>query len=240
MGLPQTLLQAYEENCIYDQHGQKIPLEGSVTKEEAQLLYDVCRQLKPQSSLELGFGCGMSALAILQALEDNKKGHHTIFDYKMDVCGTAGLAMVERAGLAQRMRFYPHQIEDCSQTIPVLDFAFIDASHLFDLTLFAFVLIDKKLSQGGLIGFHDTWLPAQRQVITYILKNRAYTLYNPLKENQGGTGIKTAVRSHLLPLFVRLYPNHLQPKWNLPLPNLAILQKIGEDDRNWDFHVDFV
>ena len=239
MGLPEVLLKAYEERVVYTDQGQKIPLRASVSKAEAELLYNICQEIKPQSSLELGFGSGMSTLAILKSLEDNQQGHHYVIDYLEKWFENSGLAMVERANLSHRLSFYPEQLEDVFQKLPPLDFAFIDASHLFDLTIFAFVLIDKKLKTGGLIGFHDAWLPSQRQTLTYILTNRAYTLHNPRPRSLRNRIMSTILS--LLPYQMpRKLPLHLRNRYaKLGLPNLALLQKQAGDTRNWDYHVEF-
>lgn len=241
MGLPDTLLTAYKEKTVYNDQGQKIPLRAGVSKPEAQLLYDSCREVKPLQSMELGFGSGMSTLAILQALEDNRRGHHYVIDYNEQSFQDSGLAMVERAKLSHRMTFFREHIEDVYPELPELNFAFIDASHLFDLTVFAFVLIDKKLRIGGLIGFHDLWLPAQRQAVTYILTNRKYSLHKTAYPNRSPRNQKI---SNLLAQFPLGMTNWLPPGLanryaQIRLPNLTLLRKQADDDRAWDFHVEF-
>lgn len=241
MGLPEVLLTAYEEKMVFNDQGQKIPLRAGVTQAEAQLLYNTVQDVKPRQSMELGFGSGMSTLAILQALEDDRQGHHHVVDYTEDWCENSGLAMVERASLSHRMTFYREHIEDVFQDIPRLDFAFVDASHLFDLTIFAFVLIDKRLRVGGIVGFHDLWLPAQRQALTYILTNRAYSLYNPVYSSRSRRNQKiSALLAHAPRGVSRWLPPGVANRYaKITLPSLTFLQKQAEDDRRWNFHVEF-
>ena len=60
---------------------------------------------------------------------------------------------------------------------PRVQFAFIDASHLFDLSVLDFTLIDKRLDVGGVVGFHDLWMPSLQKLVRYILTNRDYVPY---------------------------------------------------------------
>ena len=55
-----------------------------------------------------------------------------------------------------------------------LDLALIDGMHLFDYTLVDFFHVDRMLRVGGIVLFHDTWMPAVRQAASYVVANRAY------------------------------------------------------------------
>ena len=55
-----------------------------------------------------------------------------------------------------------------------LDFALVDGLHLFDHTLVDFFYADRMLRDGGLVVFHDTWMPAVAQAVAYVEANRAY------------------------------------------------------------------
>jgi hypothetical protein len=84
-----------------------------------------------------------------------------------------------------------------------LDFAFIDGRHMMDIALVDFVYIDRMLDVGGILVFHDTWMPAVAEAVAYVLANRAY-------EELGAVDHR-----------------------------LAVLRKLGEDERPKDFHRDF-
>jgi hypothetical protein len=56
-----------------------------------------------------------------------------------------GLAMVERVDLNALIHFHRKFPEEVFPSLPSLQFVFIDASHLFDLTISDFVLADKKV-----------------------------------------------------------------------------------------------
>ncbi len=238
--LPDVLNEIFSTGTTHTANGAAIPLRAAVTFEEAGLLYELVRTIQPVSSLEIGLGQGISTLAILGALKDNGFGHHHIIDPYEATFDDAGLAAIERAALTPYMTFYPTHSEYVIPRLSEIDLAFIDASHLFDLTLADFVLIDKKLRPGGIIGFHDLWLPSYCQILDYVLSNRAYTPYNWTPPQLTGW-------RQWLSRFVASYSGLSrivnERLFTVPpsagAPNLALIQKLRQDTRNWDFHVRF-
>src|SRR6202011_433880 len=93
------------------------------------------------------------------------------FQQKYARCGEA---MIKRAGFADRHTFLEQFPEEAIPHLPRLQFAFIDSSHLFDLTVLEFAVIDKKLDVGGMVALHDLWMPSLQAVVRFILANRAY------------------------------------------------------------------
>lgn len=145
-GVPQSLIALYERKFVRTAGGNTLPLKDHVAKEEAELLYRAVKKLKPKVSIEVGFGLGVSSVAMLQAHEDRGSGHHHIMDpYTKELYDDAGLVTIAEAGLEHRMTFHRSRIEDVYDKIPRCKFAFIDDGHIFDTTLAIFVLIDRKL-----------------------------------------------------------------------------------------------
>ncbi len=247
--LAPSLREAFAQRKAFEAGGREVPLESNVSEEEALQLYQVVRRLKPETSLEIGFAQGVSAQAILQALEENGAGHHHILDPFQEKYGDSGLEMVRRAGLAHRMTFHRKFAEEVIPHLPGLEFAFIDASHLFDLTLSEFVLTDKKLAMGGVIAFHDMWMPAQQSLIRYILANRSYVLLDPPRpetrrrpNSSPRSLVKKMIRQlcAMIPRAELIFrPAFLHPWQDYQIGNLVFLRKAGEDDRDWRIHRDF-
>jgi predicted O-methyltransferase YrrM len=241
--LPLVLRTALAERQVFNPDGQKVPLGSNISPEEALDLYRAVRDLKPEVSLEVGFAHGVSALAILQALEDNQRGHHHVMDPFQGNYGRCGLAMVGRAGLAPRMTFHEKFAEEVIPSLAGVDFAFIDSSHLFDLTVCEFVLVDKKLRVGGVVGFHDMWMPAQQAFIRYLLANRAYEIYHPPASPRARAGrdhpLKRSLRraAAMLPRAEQVFaPDFLKPWGEFALGNLVLVRKRKHDDRDWTWH----
>ena len=130
--------------------------------------------------------------------------------------------------------------------MPKIQFAFIDASHLFDLTLLEFVLVDKILASGGVIGFHDLWMPSLRKVLNYILTNREYRICAQMDNAKDSK--RPMLKEHFKKNFSRLISR--LPKADrifapdlltyLPLlQNLTIIEKVKDDSRDWRYHANF-
>lgn len=242
--LPEILTRAFAEKEVFTPSGGKTPLHSNISEEECALLYEAVRRLRPTVSVEIGFAQGISTLAILKALEDNGAGHHHVIDPHQSRYDNCGLAMVERSGLGGRFTFYEKFAEEAVPSLPVVQFAFVDSSHLFDLTLMEFVLIDKRLEIGGVIGFHDLWMPAQQAVIRYILANRAYALddADAAASGQGVRSVKNRLRRLVsrLPKAERIFSaEFLEPWATICSGNLVLLRKKDEDRRDWKWHARF-
>lgn len=235
--LPEILIQAFKEKKVFANDGSKIDLAGNVTLNEAALLYNTIRKLDISKSVEIGFAQGVSSLAILKALEDNGKGNHIIIDPYQDHYNYAGKTMVEKAGLAHRMNFYQDYPENIIPQICELDFAFIDASHLFHLTMLDFVFCNKKLNVGGVIAFHDMDMPAIYKIVNYILKNHDYQLINKIDNHDIYKGkIKSDLSINPKEFVRTLYYEIKKPLRFWGKGNLVFLRKLskkGEEYRQF-------
>jgi hypothetical protein len=251
--LPSVLKDSFATGEVIRADGTRIPLFGNVSGEEATRLYDVVRARKPGATIEIGLAQGISALAITQALSDNGSGalHHVVDPFQSTEWEGVGIANLDRAGLLEHVRFHEAFPEDAVPTFPTADFAFIDASHLFDLTLLDFVLVDKRLTVGGLIGFHDLWMESLQKVLRYILTNRSYRIYNdvapkPLARPSTRSKARSTAKSQIIALARRTgRDRHLSPEWLQPNADLGLgrgmtfVEKTGQDERDWRFHAEF-
>ena len=175
--LPDVLLQALTSKVAFAPDGTTRPLESNISREEGEALYSAVRSIRPACSLEIGLAHGISALAILAAICANgSSGHFYVIDPFQKNYANCGEAMITLAGFADRHTFLERFPEEAVPQVPRLQFAFIDASHLFDFTVMEFVLIDKKLDVGGIIALHDLWMPSLQAVVRFILANRDYRI----------------------------------------------------------------
>jgi predicted O-methyltransferase YrrM len=181
--LPDLLLQALASKVAFAPDGTTRPLESNISREEAQDLYSAVRSIQPVCSLEIGLAHGVSALSILSAIFANGSGHHYVIDPFQKNYANCGEAMIALAGFAGRHTFLEQFPEEVIPQLPRLQFAFIDASHLFDYTVMEFVLVDKQLDVGGIIALHDLGMPSLQAVMRFIRTNRAYD--RPLKMAPG-------------------------------------------------------
>jgi predicted O-methyltransferase YrrM len=243
--LPPVLLSAFAQGFVLDAEGDQRPLHSHISETDAMVLYKAVRQTKPEVTAEVGFAQGISALAILKALDGNETGIHHVIDPFQDYYDDIGLLMVERAGLSSRMQFHRQFAEEVIPHLPPLDFALVDSSHLFDKTICEFVLLDRKLKTGGLLAFHDMRMPAMQKVLRFVLANRSYELVRTFDASDKSasrvrpwTSSRLLLRAlHLLPHQERIFRAEvLQPWPTLRIPNLALLRKTAPDDRDSKFY----
>lgn len=250
LSLPPLLEVVFSTSKVFDENGESLPLDSNVSREEALALNLSVRELRPEKSIEIGLAKGVSTLAILGAIDANGFGHHIVCDPFQGDYGNAGIEMVSRSGFAQWWEFHRKYAEEVVPSIDKIQFAFVDASHLFDLTLVEFVLIDKKLEEGGVIGFHDTWMPSLRKLLRFILENRAYEVWSPAAlsptKQKSSLAAKTSVKIGMSKLLGRipyaeklLAPEILEPWESLNVPNLVMLRKIHHDKRDWKHFLKF-
>jgi hypothetical protein len=244
--LPAVLTDAVASRTTFRPDGTSVPLTVGVPLQDAERLYDVVRTLQPDATVEIGLAYGLSALAIAQALDDNGRGvHHVIDPFQSSKFEGIGLANLERAHLDHRVRCYEAFPEEVLPTMPEVGFGFIDSSHLFDLTLVDFVLVDKRLETGGLIGFHDTWMASQQKVLRYILANRNYRVHEDRPSGTMRDRRRNVWFSRLagrVPRADRLFrPEVLRLSKELGIPrhSLVFMEKTGTDDRGPRFHRQF-
>lgn len=213
----------------------------AVTLDEALDLYHRVRQARPAATGEIGLYSGASTLAILQALQDADGGEHFACDPFQGALGNVGLANIERAGLTARLRFSALFPEEAVPGWPRLDFAFIDASHLFDLTVLDFVLIDKRLHVGGVLALHDLWMPALQRVARWAVTNRGYVMeIGGQRPRTPAMRARSAIADGLrrLPHADRVFTQDVLRPWFEIEPSgahMIFLRKTVDDDRDWRF-----
>lgn len=214
-----------------------------VSKPEALTIYSLVRTLKAKNTLEIGFCCGGSTLAFLKAHEDSSSGmHYAIDPYQTSYASGQGLFNVRYAGLAQGFQLFESTIATAHPHLPNVQCAFIDSSHLFDLTLFDFILVDKLLDVGGILIFHDAWMAAMQKLIRYILANRSYELLTLRQDSSRKAKIvrrwSYMVNKSKLARYL-LAPEILTPWVCFEASNIVLVQKIANDERPWKFHCKF-
>lgn len=244
--LPAVLVEVFKSQHVWGDSGEQVPLDSNVSESEARQLFDAVRELKPSRSAEVGLAKGVSTLAILGALSKNGNGHHVVMDPFQANYKNCGIEMVRRAGLESFWEFHRKFAEEVIPSLGAIQFAFIDASHLFDLTLMEFILVDKKLDVGGVVAFHDLWMPSLQGVYRFIVSNRSYEVWQP-----GGGFQKASTRADSwrgtiramakrIPRAERIFSSSFLRPWKGEnLGNLVFLRKTGQDTRHWTYHQDF-
>src|SRR3954470_19139463 len=170
----------YESGKVETAGGEAIEAfpEG-LPRAHAQAIARLVRELGLTSTLETGMAYGLSTLAICGVHEERGEGSHVAIDpYQSRDWRGIGVLNLERAGLSARARVIEARSDEALPRLRDeglrIDFALIDGLHLFDATLVDFFLIDRVMDVGGVVVFHDTWMPAVAQAVAYVRTNRAY------------------------------------------------------------------
>jgi len=194
--------------------GEKHALDPAIGigRAEGIWIYDLCRQVKPEATLEIGLAYGFSTLYFLAALAENSNGRHTSVDpYQLNTPGRwtgVGLAQGRRLG-GERFRFIEEPsfaaLTHLADNSECFDIIFLDGHHLFDFVLTEFTLSAELCSMEGHIILHDMWLPAIQRAVAFIRANRTDFKY-----------VET------------------------PVANIAVFRHTGTDDRQFKHFVDFL
>jgi len=236
VGLPQTLLGDVE-------------VTFGIKRREAEIMFDLLVREQPEVTAEVGCANGASTVVIASALERTQRGHHHVVDpFQISAFQEAGKIRTAQANLNHRVTFHDAFPEDVFPTLPELDFVFIDSSHLFDLTILDFVLADKRLRPGGIMAFHDTWMPAIRKVLHFVLSNRAY---EPMQLTSRPITMRWSLMKTVRRQSAMWVARLISGEWDIvpqstcfkqlgmDRSNLVYIRKLKDDDRKSRHYADF-
>jgi predicted O-methyltransferase YrrM len=226
--------------------GQRITVDSETSREQCEYLQDIIRKNHFTDTLEIGFAFGTSTLSIVEAVAANN-GRHTVIDkFEISAYGGSGLDLVRQGGYADRLEFVE---KFCYETLPEymlagrkFDFAYIDSTKQFDWLMIDFFYIDKMLKIGGIVTFDDVNFESIRKLVRYISRFPGYKVYSTFSADQPvSTSRKMIEWLRVIPKAKKiLRPEILISDRSLGLNgNCIALQKIHEDDRKWDWHIDF-
>jgi len=133
------------------------------------------------TSFETGFGLGLSTLRIVRSLLKNGANLeggpvHRIFDpFQAAAMGNAGVRLCAESGIADVIDF---EAEDSQLALPRLvtegasfDIALVDGGHTFEIAFTDILYALKLVKPGGLVMVDDTWMPAVRWAVEFMVSN---------------------------------------------------------------------
>lgn len=255
---PQKILEEiFKTQIVTDRDGNKHTLTSNIDKNEGEFLSRIIKDYAVKSTIEIGCAMGISSLYICSALFAEEEKHHTIIDpMQTSDWGSIGLVNLEKAGV----NFYEIIEQPSEIVLPQLlslkkeyDLGFIDGWHTFDHTLVDFFYLNRLIKVGGVIVIDDISFAGIKKLTRYLLNYPCYEFIGsvPIKKERG---LKSYLYNSLIPGFFRgislIFPqkmrfklfagNVLEPKKNIRLNSSMIaLRKIEEDNRRWDWFVEF-
>jgi hypothetical protein len=143
------------------------------------VIRNLCLELRPRRTLEVGLSFGGSCLVFTASHRDlghEPDGQHVALDpFQQKVWDDSGLLITERAHLSGYLDFRPRF---SSIELPCLlekgdkfDLAYIDGSHLFEDVFVDFYFISQLLADSGVVAFDDCSDPHVAKVLGFIRRN---------------------------------------------------------------------
>jgi len=244
--LPLELLDLYKTGTIIDKNGNERQVDSSISEAEAEILVQVVKELKARKTLETGVAFGASACAICFGKDIcNENIHYGVDPNQNDFYGGAALALLDRVKLSQQFKLLegpshimlPQLLNDNIK----IDFAFIDGWHTFDYTLIDFFLIDKLLSPGGIVAFHDMQGLSKQKVLNFVLSHRRYKIEKKYRV-VGNERLMKTIKFFVWRLIKEPRLLFSWFHWNYQLRNssgLIVLRKIEDYEPNFDYFSNF-
>jgi predicted O-methyltransferase YrrM len=212
--------------------GRRHELDGltRIAPTEGMWLHDLCRRVKPETTLEIGLAYGFSTVFFLAAIRANGKGAHVAVDPgQSDLWKGIGVQRAQLVGMEHAFRFIPEKsvqaLSGFARDGLTFDLIFVDGAHYFDAALVDFVLAADVCNPGGYIVLDDLWLPAIRKVAAFVRANRVdftevETPFHRLWSQWSARAPGKVIRE-------------------VALANVAVFQKTAADRRAWNHFVDF-
>jgi len=148
---------------------------------EALTLQDLVAESKAKNTLEIGLALGSSAVAIAEILEKNDgDAHHIALDpFQVDF-GNVALRELERLGLSRVVEFRPEHSEEflpqAAKSGRRFDLILDDGSRTIGQKVTNTFFADRCLNTGGILVFHDAFIPSAAASVRYLLRERGYEL----------------------------------------------------------------
>ncbi len=153
-----------------------------VSAAEGEALRDWVLRERATSTVEVGFGYGISALHICEGLLQNSgpSPHHVAIDpYQATRFSDCGLQFLDEAGVREMVELHT---EDSQISLPrfldgdrTFDLAFIDGNHRFERVFVDLFYLGRLVRPGGIIFLDDYQLPGIARAASYFVSNLGWT-----------------------------------------------------------------
>ena len=205
-------------------------------------------------TLEIGCAYGISSLFICLSAEGRCNFSHTIIDpfqfsqWKGIGVNNLKLAGVQNYKLVEKKSEFalPELLEKGEGKF---DFIFIDGWHTFDHTLVDCFYSTRLLRVGGILVIDDVAYPSVARVVNYLKKYPCYkeiasiatfeskgiSIETRSREGSSGFSFKSPNKK-ILRIVQKLLSKFVFNKRGV---GMIALQKIAEDNRNWNWHNEF-
>jgi predicted O-methyltransferase YrrM len=151
---------------------------------EGKALSDWVARERAASSIEVGFGYGISTLFVLRGHLSNGSSepfrHLTIDPNQIQGFSSIGLQLVEAAGLRDHLDFHNDRSEFVLPRLVAeerqFDFAFVDGNHRFDWVFVDLMFLGRLVRGGSVIFLDDFQLPAVKKAVAFCTGNLGWAV----------------------------------------------------------------
>jgi predicted O-methyltransferase YrrM len=144
--------------------------------EQGMWLYNLCRELRPKKTIEIGLAYGYSTIYLLAALHENGEGAHTAIDPFQFIFHHVGSFQAEKVGMQHVFQLLAEKsvpvMADLNRKGEQFEFIFVDGNHRFDDVMVDFTLSAEVNPIGGYIVLDDMWMPSIQRAAAFIRNNR--------------------------------------------------------------------
>jgi predicted O-methyltransferase YrrM len=155
----------------------------SVTAAEAEALREWVKREGAIRTIEIGLGCGVSAVAVCEALLENGRddARHVVIDpFQETRFAGRGLRRLDEAGVRALVEHHP---EESQIVLPRLlsegrrfDLAFVDGNHRFDAVFLDLVYLGRLVRADGIVFVDDYQLRAVARASAFCTSNLGWTI----------------------------------------------------------------
>lgn len=239
-----VLSEIFKQNAVIGDNGETIRIHSGASTEECAFLAACVVAAAPRVTLEVGMACGLSTLAILEALHQvGGEKHYAIDPAQFKDFGEqhawngVGVMNVRRAGYADRFELIEKQSELALPEMLArgtrVGFAFIDGWHSFDHALLDWFYVNRMLDVGGIVVFDDASLPSVQHVIRMVVRCPAYRLWGLLPRSRLGRCYGMAKTLSYLPHNLAYVRQDLKISM---AGRCVALKKVASDSRSWSWN----
>jgi cephalosporin hydroxylase len=172
-----TLMEVILNRRLQGRTGKSFSGLGALSSVNNMIvLRNLCLELKPRRTLEIGLSFGGSCLVFTASHRDlghaPQRQHVALDPFQATVWDDAGLLLAEQAGLSSYLDFRP---QFSSLELPSLiregrkfDLVYVDGSHIFEDVFVDAHFVGRLLSDGGVMVFDDSSLAHIKKVLRFI------------------------------------------------------------------------
>lgn len=230
------------EKAVTDASGKRHDLHSHTSEAQCRFLQRFVSEQGVSTVLEIGMAYGISALFLCEALAGKYKPKYIGMDPLQHVWNDVGLLNLERAGF-DFVNFYREPSRDVLPRLLAsgekIDFAYIDATKVFDTNLVDVVYVHELLRVGGYLAFDDVGCRGMHRLVRYLTKWPSLRVAGVHGVYEDGFKRRMAHR------VIATLPRRLQRMFREDLVTTdkalgvnglcVVFQKISEDQRRFDW-----